>query len=119
MSRLTKWAFRLIVSYASIRIREICENHATASNTFSAANAKLLRAALSDITAASHAGEVIGLSVLDIDGNYKLKSEGVLRVGKGFELRCTLLSTLSSSKHEFVPEETIRRVRIDEVDGYK
>ena len=109
----------MIVLYGSIRIREICENHAAASDKFSDANARLLRAALSDVLAANHAGEVIGLSLANMDGQYMIQNEGVLRVGKGFVLKCTLLSTLSKSTSEFVPLETIRRIRIDEVDGYK
>jgi hypothetical protein len=48
-----------------------------------------------------------------------IQNEGILRVGKEFLLKCTLLSTLSESSNEFVPQETIRRIRIDEVDGYK
>lgn len=119
MLKLTKRTLRLIVSYGSIRIREICENHAAASNKFSDANARLLRAALSDILAANHAGEVIGLSLTNMGSQYMIQNEGILRVGKEFILKCTLLSTLSESLNEFVPQETIRRIRIDEVDGYK
>jgi len=97
----------------------LCESHAVSEKQFSVSELKLLRAALSDICAAKHIGEVLGLTYEETDGEVSIGCKGYLKLKPGLILNCTLQSTLSKPEKSLVAKETIRRLRVDHIGSKK
>jgi len=74
-----------------------------------------MRAILSDISAASHVGEIVGIKFEMLDGRVITGSKATVMIRPGLELNCTLNSTVQATPDTAVSLETIRRLKIDRI----
>ena len=107
----------MLISYATERIRRICESFAEASEVFNDKETSALKATLSDILAANHIGELMGINISLQNEMANNVFTGTLVINSSISLACTFRSTLNRKSN--VPLETFRRLRIEQIGNIK